>query len=262
MQVDLVQRGKILRVLTTAVLVVLTVCSCGGRKAADLPEPSSLTLSTSDGFELAATLYKPLRPSPPALILVHMLGSKRAAWDYLARRAQQLGFMALTFDMRGHGESAAKGSYKNFTTQDWAGVLNDIDAAKKSLLENGADPQDIMLVGASIGANLALAYAVDHNDIPAVVMVSPGLDYKGVQAQPAVVAYGKRPLLLMTAEGDSYSATSCGALDKAAQGLCEVRHYSGSAHGTALFDVSDSALEQVFLWLAPIVDSKPASPNP
>lgn len=219
-----------------------------------------MTLTTADGARLAATFYPVAADVPPGLVLVHMLGSSRAGWEPFAARAQQLGYACIAFDMRGHGQSAAPQgaaqSYRNFTYDDWLGVLNDIDAAKQALLDKGAGPENIAIVGASIGANLALLYAARHPDIPAVVMVSPGLDYKGLRTEEAVAEYGKRPLLLMSSEGDSYSASSCTTLKRAAPGLCELREYPGAAHGTSLLDASTNALEQIFLWLKPIIGPK------
>jgi hypothetical protein len=91
--------------------------------------------------------------------------------------------------------------------------------------------------------------------MPAVVLLSPGLDYKGVQAEGPMRNLARRPVLLMTSRGDSYSASSCDTLEKAGSGLCELREYDGAAHGTALFDLSPTAVEQILLWLHPIIGS-------
>jgi len=242
------------------------LCACGARPAGPGDTARTISLTTSDGVTIAATVYPVDAPDPPGLILIHMLGADRWTWEPVARRAQRAGYLCLAFDMRGHGESRTRGSetlsYRQFTATDWRGVAADIDAAKRALLQQGADPDNVALVGASVGANLALAYAADHGDVPAVVLVSPGLDYKGVQAEDALLAYGRRPVLLMTSEGDSYSAMSCTKLKRAAPGLCELREYKGATHGTALLDASTTAVEQVFLWLKPIIgpQDRPRTP--
>ncbi|GAF94424.1 unnamed protein product, partial [marine sediment metagenome] len=204
-----------------------------------------------------ATLYAAREPQGPGLILLHELGGNRHRWEPFAVRAQRAGYHCLAIDLRGHGESTTQHvrrlTYRNFTRDDWLAVRQDIDAAKHALLDQGADPDNLALVGASIGANLALHYAVDNYDIQAVVLVSPGLDYKGVKTETEIAAYGKRPVLLMSAEGDAYATASCAALNNAAVGLCELRQYPGAAHGADLFAASTSATEQVFLWLVPII---------
>ena len=247
------------RFLSLILPLVILACSGPSPHSASLHE--DLVLKSSDGVSLGATLYPVEQPNPPGLVLVHMLGSDRRAWEPFAARAQRDGYMCIAVDLRGHGDSRNAGgrqvSYKSFTTQDWLDALKDIDAAHQALLGRGANPKNTVLVGASIGANLVLHYALDHTEVPAVVLVSPGLDYKGVKADTQIAALGQRPCLLVTSEGDSYSASSCATLKKAASGLCEIREYPGSAHGTALFDASQTAIDEVLLWLQPIL--KPAS---
>jgi len=230
-------------------LGTLTACS---------PEPASpssaagelVAIRTSDGLSLGATLYA-AEPGAPGLVLVHALGSNRQTWDRFAQQANREGYAVIAFDMRGHGKN--NGSYRSFTTQDWLDVLTDIDAARAFLLNKGADNENTAVVGASIGANLALRYAVDNPDIPAVVMISPGLDYRGVTTSDQLPRLGQRPVLLMTSIGDAYSASSSTALKKLAPGLCELREYPGTAHGTDLLDATPTATDQIFVWLKPII---------
>lgn len=242
-------------VLTALLLAAFAACGKPARQASNAPQ--DLALTTTDGVRLEATLYPVAEKAPPGLILVHMLGSNRRAWEPFALRAQRKGCLCIAFDLRGHGESATRNgeriSYRTFDTAAWLAAVNDIDAAKQALVDHGANPADIALVGASIGANLVLQYAAGHAEIPAIVMISPGLDYKGVRTEDAVAAYGKRPALLITSEGDSYAASSCTTLKRAASGLCEIRTYPGAAHGAALLDASESALETILVWLQPII---------
>lgn len=241
-------------------LLAACLCACG---AAAPPGASTgsrgVEFTSSDGVPLHGTLYIPAKAAskPPALVLVHMVGSSRGAWEPFAIRAQRAGYLCLAFDARGHGEStgeaARKLSYRSFETKDWLAITNDIGAAHQCLLDNGADPANMAIVGASIGANLALRYGLLHADIPAIVMISPGLDYKGVETPQAIKELGKRPVLLVTSQGDSYSASSCTTLKQAASGLCELREYAGSAHGTNLLDASPNAGDDILLWLKPII---------
>jgi len=244
-----------------SLILPLVILACSGPPPHSTSRHEDLVLKSSDGVTLGATLYPVEQPNPPGLVLVHMLGSDRRSWEPFAARAQRDGYMCIAVDLRGHGDSRNAGgrqvSYKNFTTQDWLDALKDIDAAHQALLERGANPKNIVLVGASIGANLVLRYALDHSEVPAVVLVCPGLDYKGVKTDTQIAALGQRPCLLVTSEGDSYSASSCATLKKAASGLCEIREYPGSAHGTALFDASQTAIDEVLLWLQPILKPAP-----
>ena len=100
-----------------AIAVLLTGLSACG----DSPAPTAsankrdLTFASADGVALHATLYAPEKPAknPPGLVLVHMVGSNRSAWESFATRAQRAGYLCLAFDARGHGESTGQGGQRN-----------------------------------------------------------------------------------------------------------------------------------------------------
>lgn len=242
------------RLAAAALLLLATNCS---RRATPETVTRDLTFTTTDGYTIAGTLYVVDRPAPAGLILVPMLGTTRQRWLSFAQAAQAEGYLSLAIDMRGHGDSTVrrgmKTSYKSFSTQDWLGVTNDIAAAKKALLDAGADPNNIAVVGASIGANLALRYATGDSEIQAAVLVSPGKEYHGVTIEDALAEYGQRPLMLMTTTGDSYSQETCTALKQLAKTHCELHEYPGAAHGTDLLDTNENANGQILLWLSAII---------
>lgn len=224
-----------------------------------------IAFATSDGYTIAGTLYTVPKPKPAGLILVPMLGTTRDRWRPFAAKAQAQGFESLAIDMRGHGDSkqqnGASTSYKSFTTEQWLGVVNDIAAAKQALLDAGADADNIAIVGASIGANLALRYGETDPSIQAMVLISPGKDYHGVTTEQSIAAVGKRPVLLLTSSGDSYSAETCTALKPLAVGHCELHEYPGAAHGTDLLDTNENAPGQVLMWLNAIIGPDAAKAN-
>lgn len=84
--------------------------------------------------------------------------------------------------MRGHGKSVNQnGTFQSFTPNDFNKMKLDVKAAKQFLVtQKGINPKNIAIVGASIGANVALKYAAVDPSIKAVVLLSPGLHYKGV----------------------------------------------------------------------------------
>ncbi len=249
-----------LRVVLVSLLICTLMLACSHPSDTN-NQPRILSLTATDGTHLVATYYPVEQSKPPGLVLIHMSGSNRQSWSRFAQDAQRDGIASIAIDLRGHGDSTTdrRLDYRNFMTSDWSKTLNDIDAAKHALLANGINPENIARVGADIGANLALRYAVDHTDIQAVVMLSPGLNYHGINAETDVVAYGKRPILLMTTDGDSYSASSCPVLKEKAVGQCELREYAGSSHGTDILDAVDLASGQILLWLAPIIGHGSAS---
>lgn len=237
-----------------ALALVITAGGSGGG-----PDMSSraITFVTGDGVTIHATVYPAANPNPPGLILVPMLGASRDTWNRFALTAQANGYQCIAIDVRGHGESTLKQgekiSHRTFTAPDWLNTAQDIAAAKQALIESGADPKNIAIAGASIGGNLALQYAVEDAQMQAVVMLSPGLDYRGVGSEAPMRAMSSRPVLLLTGVDDAYSAETCRALKPLAQGHCEIREYDGAAHGTDILDAHPMSADQILLWLSAII---------
>jgi fermentation-respiration switch protein FrsA (DUF1100 family) len=87
------------------VFASLVALCASGRASASTRE---LTLRMDDGVDLAATLYEPSAPTPPAgypaIVLFHGLGGKRQDLAAVAQRFDG-SFAVLAFDARGHGQS-------------------------------------------------------------------------------------------------------------------------------------------------------------
>jgi fermentation-respiration switch protein FrsA (DUF1100 family) len=94
--------GRRVSLITFAALVAL--CASGRASAAT----QELTLHMDDGVDLAATLYEPDAPAPPAgypaIVLFHAIGGKRQDLAAVAQRFDA-DFAVLAFDARGHGQS-------------------------------------------------------------------------------------------------------------------------------------------------------------
>ncbi|MCC6699376.1 MAG: alpha/beta fold hydrolase [Candidatus Hydrogenedentes bacterium] len=242
----------------TGVLFCLVALGCGAPdETPAFGTPQDLALLTTDTVELAATLYPPARKNPPGLILVHDRLGSRAHFAAFAARAQREGYLSIAVDLRGHGGSVPRnGTSLNpraFAQDDWMRCLSDLESAKKTLLERGADPDNLAMVGAGLGANLVLQYASRDEEIQAIVLLSPGLSYEGIEAEEALARYGKRPTLLVTSTGDSYAASTCEELHAKASSHCELREYDGAAHGVDLLDAVEICPPQIFLWLEGIL---------
>jgi len=238
-----------------AVTLLVLCAGCGSGR--ELGAPEELSLLTRDGVRLAGTYYPPPAPHAPSLILLHGLGEDRSVWREFGRRTQQQGYGALAIDLRGHGESRRKGDakidYGDFDEADWMKVGLDIAASKEALLDRGADSENIAAIGADVSANVLLHHAHGDWDIQAVVLLSPGLEYEGVETEPVMAAYGKRPTLMLYTTGDTYSASSVRELHRISEGFTEIREYQGAAHGADIVRRSNNAVNHIFLWLSQIL---------
>lgn len=106
-----------------------------------------------DGQTLRGTIFYPkeVKEKNPAILFIHGWMSSEKNYLERAEALTKLGFVCLTFSMRGHGKS--DGDIKKQTRQDF---LNDVLAAYDFLVgQKNIDSNNINVVGASFGAYLA-----------------------------------------------------------------------------------------------------------
>jgi len=131
----------------------------------------NLTLTTSDGIKIAATLALPSKISGkiPVVILIHQGGSDKAEWINSPFFSQLLdaGYAVLAYDVRNHGNSENDGG-------DLMDLFNNPNRAPLDLQAVIAylqkipiiDAQRIAIVGSSIGGNLACVASANPDVYP------------------------------------------------------------------------------------------------
>ena len=205
-------------------------------------EPEDVLLSGAEGLALHGTWRSAGGRADPAVLLLPMYGGRRQDWDSIAESLQEAGFASLALDLRGQGDTRG--------TEDWSLAVEDVAAAQAWLAARPeVDPQRRGTVGASIGANLALAHAARHPDVRAVALLSPGLDYFRVTIEGLMGLYGDRSILLVASEKDGYSAETVLTLADEAEGRAELVVYPGGAHGTEMFFTQSSLLDTLIDFL-------------
>jgi dienelactone hydrolase len=259
---------------------ILPIClsACGSSPAASLPtpeltvtdtqpatevaptattrsfEPQDVQFPSADGTALAATYWPPTHSPAPGIVLMHMMGHDRDSWGILPALLQGAGvadtagqaqsYAVLAFDFRGHGESDGSAS-------DRAGMLDDAKAALayiQSMPE--VDKSRIVLIGASVGADAAVD-ACTEGCIGAISL-SPG-SFLGPDYNDALSAIASKPVLCVASEGDSHSADTCRGGEQVSMDDYQFHIYTGSAHGTDMFAITDEQpqlTDLVFEWLS------------
>jgi alpha-beta hydrolase superfamily lysophospholipase len=134
-------------------------------------KPQKVTLRAGP-YKLAGILYLPKSASAqkrvPAVIVCHGLGSKKENHLTFAEYMAEQGFASLTFDWRGHGESAGN-------LDDHA--LDDVSAAIAYLNRRPeVDKSRLAVRATSMGAYLALQAAAVDSRIKAVVAIAPATE--------------------------------------------------------------------------------------
>ena len=206
--------------------------------------PTTIIRETSDATTLAADLYPADAETAPAILLLHMLNSRRSAYEPLIPDLHAAGYTILNIDMRGHGDSGG--------AQDWDAIIADTSDWIAWLADNDhLNDSGLAIIGASIGANVALIACADADACRGAVALSPGLDYRGVKPESALVdGLADRTALLVASGADASSSTAIRQMFLNAQGDVSARLYRGRAHGTRLFDSAYASVSRLILnWL-------------
>ena len=209
-------------ILTLAVLAAFLVC-IGTPPACRAGAPQPVTFEASDGTPLRGHLFG---KGTAGVILAHMYPADQKSWFTLARKLAGEGYLALTFDFRGYGES---GGEKVISEID-----RDLQGAYRFLQ---AKVKKIFLVGASMGGTAAIRVAAE-NPTAGVVSLSAPAAFRGLDAREAIRKI-EVPCLFVAAEQDGSAATAAKEFNKAAKSPERLLLIvSGQEHGTHLFDGS------------------------
>ena len=205
----------------------------GGRQD-EKPEPKEVVFSTSDGVRIGGVYYpSKLGKDAAPVMLLHMFGRNYFDWRPLINTLREADFAILIFDFRGHQFSTQYDrslvppqvaerrplTIKQFrTARQLRQMIQDVEAAKKFLLtRHNAGELNIArlcIVGAEFGATVGTLWAQYDwsfppegyikmgQDAKALVLLSPVLNYRGLNIAPAVrqlqlalpfmIAYGMR----------------------------------------------------------------------
>ena len=211
--------------------------------AQDLPAHETITRLADDNTSLVADFY-PAAEDAPVILLLHMLNSNRAAWEPLIPALREAGYAVLNIDMRGHGDSGG--------TRVWDSTIADMQGWVDWLAAEGQSGEaGLAIIGGSIGANVAIISCAETETCHGAVALSPGLDYRGVKPESALVdGLADRSALLVAAQNDASSSIAIRQMFLNAKGDVTARLYPGRAHGTRLFDSEyDSVSRLIIAWL-------------
>ncbi len=227
-------------------MILMVVVAAAAASAQELPTPEAVSIRASDGLQLRGDLYRPAdrEGDAPALLLLHMLGSERDAYEPLLPSLLDAGYIVLNMDLRGHGETAG--------SQDWGLAQQDVQTTLDWLREQqGVADEQIAIIGASVGSNLALVGCANDEFCVTAVALSPGLDYRGIEPESAITeGLAERSALLIAAHDDSFSRDTVIVFFGEAPGDIAARLYPGRAHGTALFrEELESVSGLIVEWL-------------
>jgi pyridoxine 5-phosphate synthase len=234
--------GKVVKeyLAALATMLLAVVLSASNVEAAGRP----VTLASSDGVTIAGEYFEASSRPAPAVLLVHMLSKSKSEWRDLPDRIRDAGITALAIDLRGHGQSSG-------SAQDIPKMVQDVRAAAQWLAARPNVRGDaIAIVGASLGASLALLAAVDVPQARFIALLSPSLDYRGLRTDIGLIKrLGARSIWLSASAEDPLALRTLRDIAAEPSGPREQHVSAAVAHGTALLDRDGDVARSLVDWL-------------
>lgn len=223
-----------------ALVVFALVATMPGVEAAGVP----VTFRSPDGVSIAGEYFESATRPAPAVVLVHMLSRSKGDWGGLPDRIRDAGMTALTIDLRGHGQSSG-------SAQGLSDMVQDVRAAVQWLATRPNVRGDaIAVVGASLGASLALLAAPDLPQVRAIGAISPSSDYRGLRTDVALVKrIGRRAIWLAASAEDPLALRTLRDMAAEPSGPREQVVSTAVAHGTPLLDRDPDLARALVDWL-------------
>jgi alpha-beta hydrolase superfamily lysophospholipase len=222
-----------------------------------VPDSAEVTVMTPDSLELVGNLYWPegaKLTKLPLVVLLHQTAETHGAWKNLVDVLCGSDFAVFAMDLRGYGYSiydcrTDRSRPRNTSyIGERARYPADIrQLVKKLFTEHGKmlDSTRIAVIGAELGGNAGLLYAVDEPGVRFTALISPGLEYDGLQIGKAIKDYGERPLFMATAKQDIYSMESLNLLSDVVPRVLDVAVFDGFRYGNALVDTEPQLVQML-----------------
>ena len=214
-----------------------------------------ISLLTKDNLKIVGDwYYKDFFPN--GILLFHMMPSDRSSWFLLSENLVDLDFQVLAIDLRGHGQSqVGPDGYRNFSDQDHQASILDVEAAADFLKSKGVE--SLYIGGASLGANLALWYTVKHPKVKAVFLLSPGFDYRGIEARPLASSLNSGQAVFMAGSTGDIRSSGLSAAEMVSElyrlvpdGVKKKKvAVDGQYHGTDMLGGDKSLSNEIITWL-------------
>jgi len=245
---------------TAALLFVISFVSAAA------PAPKALVIPTVDGVVLQAVWFETEKPAKVGWLLLHGLGSVKEEWTPLVSKLVAAGQAVCLVDLRGHGKSTQRLdgsgiSYQQFREigpkSQWSKMIADVDPVLDQFAKASGLPRErIGIGGASLGANIALNAAAADRRIPALILLSPGLEYAGIRSVGVFEQLQRRPVFMAASPGDGYAFSSVQQLARHRQDpALRLKVGDGAAHGVQMF--SETFMAELAGWARDTLSPKP-----
>lgn len=235
--------------LSTGLLAGCTADQAPGcTPSASSPGAEPVCFATADGWVLQGVEWHANSSDQrPTALLVHGFREHHGSYDELATRLADEGWHVLAIDLRAHGESTRYMPGPDPTLDDFGqrevyAMSGDLNASQRYL---GQAPD--LIVGASVGANLALAHGAANTGVDGLALLSP-IPGRGPLEPLRAAERFDGALLAMASRADRAAAETAKRIGDRHRGIQQISVYNGSAHGTQHLD-NDTRLRQLVGWV-------------
>lgn len=223
--------------MTTAAAVLVLVSEPASLSAA----ARTITFRSPSGRVVEASLNESSQRPAPAVVLVGMLGHSRDDWQAIAQRLVDARITTLAIDLPGGtvpNDPAALASWSD-----------DVRGAVSYLVGRpDTKPGAVGVLGAALGASLAVVAAAADPQVRSLALISPTSDYRGLRIENALRQFGARPAYLVASSQDPYAARSVREFAKNPPGTREVQMAEVAANGTTLLTREPDLVRLVIAW--------------
>lgn len=161
-----------------------------------------VTLTTEDNWKLSANYYP--SENGKAVILLHDIERKKEDFSSFSAKLAEAKYGVLSLDLRGHGQSINLGVQKDFkkagTDNEFNQMVRDVNSAVAFLLTKGIGIEDIYLLGAGLGANVAAKSLIFNQNAAGLILLTPSLKARDVLAMNGLKLYKNPVLVAVSAE--------------------------------------------------------------
>ncbi len=226
--------------------VVVTACvAVVAAYAVDSPTvvaaARTVIFRSPSGRSVEASLNESSQRPAPAVVLVGMLGHSRDDWQAIGQRMADARITTLAIDL-----PAAVAPGDPTLLNGWS---DDVRGAVAFLASRSdTRPGAVGVLGASLGASLAVLAAASDPQVRSLALVSPTTDYRGLRIEGPLRQFGARPAYLVASRLDSYAARSARELAKNGPGPREVQIAEFPGSGTVLLTREPDLVRLVIEW--------------
>ncbi len=210
-------RSRLPLILAALAAIVLLAAACGSSGSGT---GTRILFQSGDGLVIHGRVFG---NGAPGVVLAHMLNGDQDDWEPFAETLAARGYIALTFDFRGHGRS---GGDKEVGIAD-----ADLSAALR-FMRASLERQNVFLIGASMGGTAALKVA-SREKLLGVVSLSAPASIRGLSAIPDVPGITSPKLFIVAAADGTAAGDAERFFDLAAEPK-QLEAVGGNRHGTNL----------------------------